>query len=180
MSLLNNMVWCLSNLCRGKPTPELSLVAPAIGPLAELLYKEVSVDVLVDAVWALSYLSDGGNDRIDAVMNTGVATRLIQFLGGEYAPQLLTPTVRCLGNFATGSDKQTQAVIDAGIFDHFGKLLENPKVRIFRQSTALLLFPWLWLSNRCSLNNNRRKESERNLAGLHQILQLEPMIRSLL
>jgi importin subunit alpha-1 len=138
MSLLNNMVWCLSNLCRGKPTPEISLVAPAIGPLTELLSKEVSTDVLVDAVWALSYLSDGDDDRIDAVMKAGVATRLVQFLGDECAPQLLTPTVRCLGNFATGNDKQTQAVIDAGIFNHFVRLLENPKVRIFARAPSCL------------------------------------------
>jgi importin subunit alpha-1 len=128
MSLLNNMVWALSNLCRGKPTPELSLLAPAIGPLTELLHKEVSVDVLVDAVWAISYLSDGDNDRIAAVMTTGVAERLVQFLGDEMSPQMLTPVVRCLGNFATGSDTQTQAVVDAGVLKHFVRLLENPKV----------------------------------------------------
>eukprot|EP00339_Tiarina_fusa_P001100 CAMPEP_0117055134 /NCGR_PEP_ID=MMETSP0472-20121206/38213_1 /TAXON_ID=693140 ORGANISM="Tiarina fusus, Strain LIS" /NCGR_SAMPLE_ID=MMETSP0472 /ASSEMBLY_ACC=CAM_ASM_000603 /LENGTH=544 /DNA_ID=CAMNT_0004770997 /DNA_START=55 /DNA_END=1689 /DNA_ORIENTATION=+ len=134
MSLLNNMVWALSNLCRGKPVPDLALLAPAIGPLTELLYKDVSVEVLVDAVWALSYLSDGDNDRIGAVMTTGVADRLVQFLGPEMAPQMLTPVVRCLGNFATGSDSQTQAVVDAGILKHFVRLLENPKKGIRKET----------------------------------------------
>lgn len=128
MGLLNNVVWALSNLCRGKPVPQLSLLAPAIGPLSELLYKEVSDDVLTDTIWALSYLSDGDNDRIEVVMQTGLAARLVAFLGDGMSPKLQTPTVRCLGNFATGSDSQTQEVIDAGLLDHLVKLLESPRV----------------------------------------------------
>ena len=129
MSLLNNMVWAVSNLCRGKPSPKLSLIAPAVGPLSSLLYnKDVSVEVLVDTVWALSYLSDGDNERIDAVMQAGPTQRLVEFLGDEKALPLLTPTVRCLGNFATGSDLQTQAVLDSGFLNHLPKLLDNPRV----------------------------------------------------
>src|SRR5210317_1909290 len=72
MSMLGNVTWTLSNLCRGKPAPHLDLVAPAIDVLAALLTKEVSTEVLVDAVWALSYLSDGPDERIERVMMTGV------------------------------------------------------------------------------------------------------------
>jgi importin subunit alpha-1 len=80
MSILNNVTWAISNLCQGKPAPDMALVAPAIEPLTALLHKEVSVDVLVDAVWALSYLSDGPNDRIERVMQTGVTAKLVELL----------------------------------------------------------------------------------------------------
>eukprot|EP00429_Kryptoperidinium_foliaceum_P037562 CAMPEP_0176171310 /NCGR_PEP_ID=MMETSP0120_2-20121206/87695_1 /TAXON_ID=160619 /ORGANISM="Kryptoperidinium foliaceum, Strain CCMP 1326" /LENGTH=59 /DNA_ID=CAMNT_0017509123 /DNA_START=38 /DNA_END=214 /DNA_ORIENTATION=+ len=59
MTLLNNVVWTISNLCRGKPSPDMVYLQPLLHPLADLLNKSVSMDVLVDVVWALSYLSDG-------------------------------------------------------------------------------------------------------------------------
>ena len=128
-SLLGNVVWTISNLCRGKPSPDLRLVANCIPALAHLLNsnQELPVDILVDAVWALSYLSDGENERIQMVMSTGVTQRLVQFLGDKTSA-LLTPTIRCLGNFVTGDDKQTQAVLDAGILNHLPELLASSKV----------------------------------------------------
>lgn len=127
-SLLGNVTWTLSNLCRGKPAPDMAYLAPILAPLRDVLYKNVPVEVMVDAVWAFSYLSDGPNDRIEQVMQTaGVTSKLVEFLGDKSSP-LLTPTIRCLGNFVTGSDLQTQAVVDAGIINHLSDLLENSRV----------------------------------------------------
>lgn len=137
-SLLSNVTWTVSNLCRGKPVPALELVAPAIPVLADLLKKGgVSDETLIDATWALSYLSDGPNERIEAVMSTGVVQTLVGFLGDKSSP-LLTPTIRCLGNFVTGSDDQTQAVVDAGILDHLLQLLESGRKTIRKESCWLL------------------------------------------
>ena len=104
-SLLQNVVWALSNLCRGKPQPDLSLVAPAIPHLSSLLVSDNS-NCLMDAVWALSYLSDGGDDRIQAVMNGGTADRLVALLAKENAT-VVTPALRTLGNFVSINDSQS-------------------------------------------------------------------------
>ncbi|KAL3934169.1 MAG: hypothetical protein SGBAC_010054 [Bacillariaceae sp.] len=136
MSLLANVTWTVSNLCRAKPTPAFELVSPAIPYLADLLSKDVSNETKIDASWALSYLSDGPNENIEAIMSTGVVHTFISFLT-EHPSSLLTPTLRCLGNFVTGSDEQTQAVIDAGILDHLCELLESGRKAIRKESCWL-------------------------------------------
>ena len=57
MSMLRNATWTLSNLCRGKPQPAWNMVAPALTVLAQLIFSNDD-EVLADACWALSYLSD--------------------------------------------------------------------------------------------------------------------------
>jgi len=80
LSMTRNAVWALSNLCRGKnPAPDFAKVAPCLPVLANLL-NHTDFDVLADACWALSYLSDGPNDKIQAVIDAGVCKRLVDLL----------------------------------------------------------------------------------------------------
>jgi hypothetical protein len=56
-----------------------SQVSPALPTLARLIYV-ADEEVLTDACWALSYLSDGSNDKIQAVIEAGVCRRLVELL----------------------------------------------------------------------------------------------------
>ena len=44
------------------------MVKNAIPTLAKVITEEEDSEVLTDALWALSYLSDGDEDRIDMVI----------------------------------------------------------------------------------------------------------------
>lgn len=80
ITMTRNAVWALSNLCRGKsPPPAFESVRAALPLLGNLLYSK-DADLLADTCWALSYLSDGPNEKIQAVIETGVCKRLVELL----------------------------------------------------------------------------------------------------
>ena len=54
-------------------------VKQALPTLARLI-QMADDEVLTDACWALSYLSDGTNDRIQHVIDAGVCRRLVELL----------------------------------------------------------------------------------------------------
>jgi importin subunit alpha-1 len=101
--------WALSNLCRGRPLPNFKYTAPAIPVFCKVLKEESDAEVLTDAAWALSYLSDGDDKRIQLVLNTGVLPFLVKLLAHPFL-SILIPIVRTIGNIATGSDEQTNQV----------------------------------------------------------------------
>ncbi|MFQ6633523.1 hypothetical protein Gotur_011282 [Gossypium turneri] len=79
LSMLRNATWTLSNFCRGKPQPSFEQTKPALPALERLIHSN-DEEVLTDACWALSYLSDGTNDKIQAVIEAGVCPRLVELL----------------------------------------------------------------------------------------------------
>ncbi|WOL16442.1 importin subunit alpha-1b-like [Canna indica] len=110
LSMLRNATWTLSNFCRGKPQPAFEQVKPALPALERLIHSN-DEEVLTDACWALSYLSDGTNDKIQAVLDSGVCPRLVELLLHP-SPSVLIPALRTVGNIVTGDDIQTQFVIN--------------------------------------------------------------------
>ncbi|XP_037482486.1 importin subunit alpha-1b-like [Triticum dicoccoides] len=109
LSMLRNATWTLSNFCRGKPQPNFEQVKPTLSALQRLIHSQ-DEEVLTDACWALPYMSDGTNDKIQSVIESGVFRRLVQLLLHPSA-SVLIPALRMVGNIVTGDDLQTQAVL---------------------------------------------------------------------
>lgn len=114
LPLLRNCVWALSNFCRGKPLPDMAVVAPALPVLAAILHQNADAEAMIDATWSLSYLSDGDDNRIAAVVSLNVIPVFVQMLTSSRIGGII-PALRCLGNIVSGNDTQTQAVVDGGV-----------------------------------------------------------------
>lgn len=123
LSMQRNATWTLSNFCRGKPAPGFTLTRPALPTLGKLIQSN-DEEVLTDACWALSYLSDGPNEFIQEVIETGVCPRLVELLTHP-SPSVLIPALRTVGNIVTGDDYQTQTVINCNALPCLLLLLTN-------------------------------------------------------
>uniref|UniRef100_A0A4W6C6F2 Importin subunit alpha n=1 Tax=Lates calcarifer TaxID=8187 RepID=A0A4W6C6F2_LATCA len=125
--------WALSNLCRGKnPPPAFEKVSPCLPVLSRLLFSS-DPDLLADACWALSYLSDGPNDKIQAVIDSGVCRRLVELLmHTDY--KVASPALRAVGNIVTGDDIQTQVVLNCSALPCLLHLLSSAKESIRKEA----------------------------------------------
>jgi len=132
LSMLRNATWTLSNFCRGKPQPDFGLVKCALSTLGQLIFSP-DEEVLTDACWALSYMSDGPNEKIQAVLDAGVTRRLVELLLNP-SPAVQTPALRTVGNIVTGNDLQTQFVINTNALPCLLALLSNPKKGIRKEA----------------------------------------------
>ncbi|KAL8513214.1 hypothetical protein ACS0TY_019425 [Phlomoides rotata] len=110
--MLRNATWTLSNFCRGNPQPVLEQVKPTLPALQHLVHSN-DEEVLIDACWALSYLSDGIIDKIQVVFDVGVCKHLVELLFHP-SPSVLIPPLCTIGNIVTGDDLQTQSIISHG------------------------------------------------------------------
>lgn len=137
LSFLRNVTWVIVNLCRNKdPAPPLDTIKQLLPALAYLI-KHDDVTILVDTVWALSYLTDGGNEQIQLVIDSGVVPSLVPLLSHKEV-KVQTAALRAVGNIVTGNDEQTQVVLNCGALAHFPSLLTHSKEKINKEAVWFL------------------------------------------
>jgi hypothetical protein len=165
ISLLRNCTWSLSNFCRGKPQPKIEIIKQAMPILGAIVNTCNDQDTVIDAAWALSYISDGDNGRIQEVVNLGVIPSLVKVINhilfiyyhripqykriltssffdkkmlNSGVTQIIVPSLRCLGNIVSGNEQQTQAVIDANVLTNLVTLLSHSKKNIRKEACWML------------------------------------------
>eukprot|EP01155_Anaeramoeba_flamelloides_P017770 Anaeramoba_flamelloidesa568230_91.p1 GENE.a568230_91~~a568230_91.p1 ORF type:complete len:531 (-),score=127.03 a568230_91:124-1716(-) len=128
LDIIQNTNWCLSNLCRGKPRPKFTKVCKAI-PIFAHLINQNHQQLVIDACWGLSYLSDGNDLNINSVIDAGVVPKMVEFLGSNN-PKIQTPALRVIGNIVTGDSIQTQRVMETDILDKLYHLISHQRNQI--------------------------------------------------
>ncbi|CAK9074917.1 unnamed protein product [Durusdinium trenchii] len=142
ISCARNAVWTVSNFCRGKPAPDLVELIPVIPVIARYLRESQDQEVICDALWCMSYISDGPNANIQAVIDSGICNRLVELLA-HAATLVQTPALRTVANLVTGDDAQTDAILACNPYDAMLSLLKSQKNKI-RQECC-----WM-ISNICA------------------------------
>uniref|UniRef100_A0A8C0DDD9 Importin subunit alpha n=1 Tax=Balaenoptera musculus TaxID=9771 RepID=A0A8C0DDD9_BALMU len=133
ITFLRNVTWVIVNLCRNKdPPPPMETVQEILPALCVLIY-HTDINILVDTVWALSYLTDGGNEQIQMVIDSGVVPFLVPLLSHQEV-KVQTAALRAVGNIVTGTDEQTQVVLNCDVLSHFPNLLSHPKEKINKEA----------------------------------------------
>ncbi|XKL66606.1 hypothetical protein PGB90_010026 [Kerria lacca] len=137
ITFLRNVTWVIVNLCRNKePPPPKQTIAEILPALGVLIHHNDS-SILVDTVWALSYLTDGGNEQIQMVIDSGLVAKLVPLLSHKEV-KVQTAAVRAVGNIVTGSDEQTQIVLNCGALSHFPGLLTHAREKICKEAVWFL------------------------------------------
>ncbi len=149
LRMLRNSTWTLSNLFRGKPSPPLDLMRPALPVLARLIYHS-DVEVLVDACWCFQYVSDVtdedyaalGTDKnprtldvecCQAILEAGAASRCIELLLHP-EPKVRIPALRTIGSIVSGAKFQTQQIVSLGVLPLLHRLLRDELVDIRKET----------------------------------------------
>ncbi|KAI1292045.1 Importin subunit alpha-3 [Halotydeus destructor] len=137
LSFLRNVTWVIVNLCRNKEPPPPIQTIQELLPALSFLIRHDDITILVDTVWALSYLTDGGNEQIQMVIDSGVVPFLVPLLSHKEV-KVQTAALRAIGNIVTGTDEQTQNVLNFGALLHFPSLLVHPKEKINKEAVWFL------------------------------------------
>lgn len=137
ISFLRNVTWVIVNLCRSKePPPPIDTIQKLLPTLAFLI-QTLDTNILVDTVWAISYLTDAGNNIIQMVIDAGFVPYLVPLLGHSEV-KVVTAALRAVGNIVTGTDVQTQEVLDKDALKYFHALLNHPKPKINKEAVWFL------------------------------------------
>ena len=137
-------VWGLSNLCRGKPSPEFSKIKVAIPQLAQAICQSNDTEVLADTSWAFSYLTDSAVHSSVTYILEHLDIRRVAALLAHPSGSVHTPILRVVGNLVSGESDVTHRVVStAGCLTQLKSLILSNKKAIRKET--------LWtVSNICA------------------------------
>lgn len=123
--------WVLGNISSVKPQVPLYIAQEILSVVKDGLQSENSENIENCANIAFQ-LSESYNDIIYKILNSPIIDELIKQTNTKNF-KILLPVIKVLGNIASGTDKQTKALIDAGYLEKVLNLLDHPNIEIKRE-----------------------------------------------
>lgn len=101
-------------------------------PVFKIFIDHTDYEILSDVCWAISYLTDGSNERIDFFIKNFDLNKIANLLRHD-SIKVLVPALRIIGNIVTGDDKQTQAILDCNILPSLSCLSKSMNDQIRKE-----------------------------------------------
>ena len=125
---VQSLAWTIFNCSSAKPYPDFAMAKLFLPGLSALLECDADEETLGSTCWALSCLSDGNNERIQVVLDSGFFPSMMKIMEKDSTVNktLRLAIIRVMGNLSSGNDSQTQKVVDYGgikiLFDHISEM----------------------------------------------------------
>lgn len=162
ISFLRNVSWVIVNLCRNKePPPPMDTIRELLPALAYLINHQ-DITILVDTIWAISYITDGGHEQIQLVIDINIVETLVPLLSHREV-KVQTAALRAVGNIVTGTDEQTQVVLNYKALTHFPRLLVHPKEKINKEA--------IWFLSNVTAGNQQQIQAVIDAGLIPKIIQ---------
>ncbi|CAD8193306.1 unnamed protein product [Paramecium octaurelia] len=120
-------VWCLANMCIGRPSPKFQLIRPAFNIFMKVIMYEptpINIKMMNDAIWALGYMLDGEPTRINILIEQGIIKRLMELMHQCNFVSIL----RIFECIFQGNQEQIRYLLECGFLSQIRNILD-PKSR---------------------------------------------------
>jgi hypothetical protein len=131
---IRTAAWATANIYKRQPRPALPLADMTIPVLMNVTMVSDN-ETVKEACWALSYISEGQSEFVDALLNHNILPTITTCITKwQKHSEILRPCVRLLGSIAAGTNTQTQSLLIHGILQYFPILLSFNKPIIVREA----------------------------------------------
>jgi hypothetical protein len=117
LGVLRTVSWCMSNVAKGHPQIDLNYVRMLTIQAKFLLDSVRDKRVKSDVMWCLANISEHGSAAIQEIIDRGLVKHVLTTLRKSKSKIRLSGAVRVLGNLSTGSELQTQHLLNDGMLD---------------------------------------------------------------
>ncbi|KAJ6240624.1 importin subunit alpha [Anaeramoeba flamelloides] len=133
------LTWATENLLRWNPRPAHIKFEDFLKPICDLLFAsyEKEGQVFVNCLWCLCYLTNPVEKYAQRLLNYQIMGYLLKAVDSG-KPSQIKPALRVMGNFTSGNEIFTQAIVDCGVFKILPKLFKIKRIDIRRETAWML------------------------------------------